>query len=238
MKYGIVHYNTPELTSCLIGSINKYDNNAIFYIVENSTNRPIHTLDVLCNQYILLNNMDGRLIDFNKWVDLSRKYLSPQDFRSHGNSWGSLKHAVSVQYLIDYIKDDFLLLDSDVLLQKSPLDLVGDLICCDFLEGASNSFLRVLPFICYFHYATLVKYNLKFFDITRINACSIATDTGGSFCSDIIQNNISYRRINARDYIVHYGNGSWRGSKLEANLPNTIRGTYFHFLMEYKHLWR
>lgn len=237
MKYGIVHYNTPELTVCLIASVVKHDANAEFYIFENSDSRKLVIPKGLCT-CITLDNTKGSLVDFNNLISDSQLYLSSASRKKQRHSmWGSLKHAASVQYLIEYIKDDFILLDSDVLVRKLPLDLCKDTIVCDFLIKSGVP-LRVLPFMLYLPYYTLLKNDLKFFDITRFDACYIGTDTGGSFCRDIVDKGVDTLHINLSDYIVHFGNGSWRGKRTKANLSNCSGSHWAEFLVKHKDLWK
>ena len=236
MKYGIVHYNTPELTTCLIASVLKHDELAEFYIFENSDSRKLDIPEGLCSHITILDNSKGALLDFNGLIQESQRYLPlERQGKPTSNNYGSLKHASSVQYLIDYIKDSFILLDSDVLIKKLPLALCKDSIVCDFLIKCGNP-LRVLPFLCYLHYPSLLEKNLKFFDISRFDAGDISLDTGGSFCKDIISTGVRVVRINLNDYIVHFGNGSWRGVRTKSNLANCHGVHWAEFLVTYKDL--
>lgn len=237
MKYGIVHYNTPELITCLISSIRKFDNKAEIFIFENSDKLKFNNL---FENIKIIDNSKQEIINFDDLIKESKKYLSADSWNFHvnksKNNFGSMKHAASVEYLINYIKDNFILLDSDVLLKKSPLELKTEKICSAGLSYYNNKPTRILPYICYLNYNELMKNKIHFFDITKMDSCKESKDTGGSFYSDIISKNLSFNLIKWEDYCVHFGNGSWRTSD-KANLNGTSKGTYKEFLMQYKDLW-
>lgn len=239
MKYAIVHYNTPELTTCLCANINKFDDNASIVIFENSDKRKYDT--ELFDNVEVIDNSANQLVNFDDLIVESKKHLSPRALAAHntsGNHFGSLRHAASVQWLLDNLNTDFVLLDSDILLTKSPLCLFNNAntIVCDFLT-INNYVCRVLPFMCFMKHDIITQYNLKFFDVNRFDASQLHTDTGGTFCYDILTQNIPYKRFNISEYIVHFGNGSWRTSA-KANLPNTEPGNYATFLTKYRGLWQ
>ena len=238
MKYGIVHYNTPELTTCLISSIKRWDEDATIFIFENSDKRP---LEDVFGDLIIFDNSKGQLIDFSKLIEEAHNHLSPASWQAHlasieTNNFGSMKHAASVQWLIDNVADSFLLLDSDVLLKKSPLDLATDKICSGSIDYLTPQFYRIAPYICYLNYSELAKHNVKFFDIKTFDSVHYDTDTGGTFLKELEQKHIEFNRFDWMEYCVHFGNGSWRTCK-KANLKNASVGTYQMFLLEHKHLW-
>ena len=108
MKYGIVHYNTPELTTCLIASIRKWDDKPEIFIFENSDKKP---LEDVWGDLTIFDNTKGQLIDFEKLIEEAHKYLSPSSWNGHiatkpTNNFGSMKHASSVQWLIEKLKDN------------------------------------------------------------------------------------------------------------------------------------
>ena len=229
MKFCIVHYNTPELTTCLCASINKFHDDAEIIIFDNSDKRPFPN-DVFDNVKII-DNSKGQLIDFNKVIQENSKHLTEREIYAHNTSgcnWGSIKHSASIQWLLDNLHEEFILLDSDVLLKKSLNEFYNSTeIIGDVEQG------RFVPYVCF------LPNNLKenFLDIKRFNACKMNTDTGGTFIQDIIKNNTPMKRIKWTDYVVHFGNGSWRFGNTSANLPNSSKGTFQQFLIENKTYW-
>jgi len=238
MKYFIVHYNTPELTTALCSSVIKNDNDAEIYIFENSDKRKFE--NVFQNVKVL-DNSKHEIIEYEKIYDDAAKYFTQweKDIHYGRKTWGTLQHTRAVQWFIDTFNEEFILLDSDVLVKKPLNDIIDNSKCasCE-LYFKDGKLVRALPFLIYFNPKKLKEIGLNFFDISRINACKIEHDTGGSFGIDILKNNIDYKHINVTDYVVHFGNGSFRGNNLTANLPNTEYGTYKDFLMRYKNLWK
>ena len=116
----IIHYNTPQLTECLVKSINKFEKDTTIYIFDNSDKLPF---TAKFDNVKLLDNTKGQYIDFDKWLE---KY--PNKVRSHGkvNNWGSAKHCYSVEKCMELIGDNFILLDSDVLLKRKISNLIKD----------------------------------------------------------------------------------------------------------------
>jgi len=240
MNYGIVHYNTPELTTCLISSIKKWDKDAQIFIFENSDKRPIE--DVF-GDLTIFDNSKGQLIDFNELIKEAHKHLSKRSWEAHlatikTNNFGSMKHAASVQWLIENLKRNFLLLDSDVLLKKSPLDLHTDKICSGSIDAISPTVYRIAPYICYLNYSVLVENDVNFFDIKTFDSAYYDKDTGGSFLKELQQKNIEFNHFKWEDYCIHFGNGSWRCGNKKANLKQTSAGTFQHFLLKNKIYWK
>ncbi len=232
MKFCIVHYNTPELTTCLCSSVNKFHDDAEIIIFENSNKKPFP--NDLFDNVTILDNSKGQLVDFEKVKTENKKYLTPQEIKIHDagikngvSDWGSIKHSASIQWLLDNLNEEFILLDSDVLLKKSLKDLYVNEIVGDVEQR------RFVPYVC--HFPKNLK--IKFLDITRFNACKMEFDTGGTFIQDIIKNNIPMTNIKWSDYVIHFGNGSWRGNRTFGNLPGSKKGTFQQFLMENKSLW-
>ena len=230
MKFCIVHYNTPELTTCLCASINKFHEDAEIIIFENSDKRPFPS--DLFDNVIILDNSKGQLIDFNKVITENSKYLTEDEITLHntyGCNWGSIKHSASIQWLIDNLNESFILLDSDVLLKKSLNDFFNSNEIIGDVEQD-----RFVPYVCFLPKSL----KEKFLDIRRFNACKMNTDTGGTFLQDIVKNKTPLKRIKWTEYVVHYGNGSWRNSKTTGNLPGSENGNYKNFLLKYKDLYK
>ena len=57
----IVHYNTPLLTSCLVRSINRFVENAVIYIFDNSDKYPF-TAEF--DNVTIIDNTKGQIINF------------------------------------------------------------------------------------------------------------------------------------------------------------------------------
>lgn len=207
----IIHYNTPLLTECLVRSINLFVKDAIIYIFDNSDERPFtaHFDNVL-----VLDNTKGEIINFNRWLD---KY--PHRHRSHGrvNNWGSAKHCYSVQKCMELIRENFILLDSDVLLKKDISDLYEEDIIYsgEVIVQPNSSIKRVLPFITYINTEMCYKNCVNYFDenymhglyFMKNNQDADKYDTGAGFYLNASK--FKHKELKYSDYVVHYGHGSW-----------------------------
>ena len=63
INFVIVHYNTPELTTCLCCSILKQHNDAKIFIFDNSDKRPFMNSELFDATYF--DNTKGQIIDFD-----------------------------------------------------------------------------------------------------------------------------------------------------------------------------
>lgn len=207
----IVHYNTPYLTECLVRSINLFVSDAVIYIFDNSNKDPF---TARFDNVTILDNTKGQIIDFDKWLE---KY--PRKHLSHGrvNGWGSAKHCYSVERCMEILNDNFILLDSDVILKKDLSDLFNDkyIYCGEIITQPNSTINRVLPFITFINTKMCKENNIHYFDDrymhglanTTINSKSDYYDTGAGFY--LLADKMEHKEIKCDDYVTHYGHGSW-----------------------------
>ena len=221
----IVHYNTPLLTEYLVKSINKFVGaDCCIYIFDNSDK---YKFTYKQNNLTVFDNTKGQIINFDK--ELS-KY--PNHVHSLGkySKWGSFKHCISVEKCFDLIDDNFVLLDSDVLLTRDPSNLfdenyysIGEIV--DWSWDLTNKNFpvhkRIRPFITFIN-VNLCKqegihyYNDEYMDglydsITKKDKAQLdkdSYDTGCWFYEQI--KNKPIKTINYTDYVIHFGGGSYR----------------------------
>lgn len=240
MKFCIVHYNTPELTTCLCASINKFHDNAEIIILDNSDKRPFNTANIF-NNVKVLDNTKQKLINFS----LENLVIDKQAYKTimKSNGCGSAKHTLSIQYLINNINEDFILLDSDVLIKKNLSEIINkNYICsCDIIKTSRPE--RIAPFIVYFNIKRIKDEKLCFFDNKRMcglsslnNSSYVIYDTGASFLEDIKKLKMPINKINYNDYIIHYGNGSWKSNRKSYTF-DVINASFQEFLLKNKSLW-
>lgn len=205
----IIHYNTPSLTECLVRSINLFVKDAIIYIFDNSNEKPFNAK---FDNVTVFDNTKGQIINFDKWLE---KY--PNKNKSHGrvNKWGSAKHCYSVEKCMELIDDNFVLLDSDVLLKRDISNLfIDDAIYVSHIVTQPNSSIkRVTPFICFINVKMCKEYDVHYFDDNHMHGLwksgiSDRYDTGAAFYLNSSKH--KHIDINYDDYIVHYGHGSWK----------------------------
>lgn len=218
MKFVIIHFNTPELTACLCSSIKKFHSDANIVIFDNSDRLPFKNKDILCNSYI--DNTNNTIINF----DNEFKTLPIVESVWNLNKCGSAKHCRTIQWLFDNLEDDeFVLLDSDVLLIKQLDFFNSKFSCAATYEVFPNMKHRFLPFVTYFNLKLLREKHIHYFDVKRMNGLSIEGeqyDTGASFLEDVINNNLPFLNINFNNYLVHFKNGSWSTKSYQQWLIN------------------
>ena len=221
----IVHYNTPELTDCLIKSINKFTPNCTIYIFDNSDKFPFTYKQ---DNLIIFDNTKGQIINFDKWLNTIHKQESC-------NNWVSAKHCYTIQKCIELINEPFILLDSDVLLKKDISALIDyKYICTGSVEKINGRKDRLVPFVCFINTDLCKKHNISYFNVNRMVHVSnhkIWYDTGASFLEDIIQTKEPINFIRYQDYIVHYGSASWNNTWFGK------RATISEWLNKYKMLY-
>ena len=228
----IVHYNTPTLTSALVKSINHFTPNSNIYIFDNSDTKPF--VNEGFENVMLIDNTQGQYIDFDAWLE---NY--PNRFKSRGalNNFGSAKHCYSVQKCMDLFDENFILLDSDVLLKRDISDLWND----DYIYIGQSEIhqrlgtKRVLPFICFINNKLCKEKGIKYYNEKMMHGLwysqsSERYDTGGAFYEATKAE--FYKPIKWHDYVVHYQAGSWK------NANNIGRGlTADQWLGQHRNLW-
>ena len=147
----IVHYNTPELTECLVKSINKQVKSgcvANIYIFDNSNERPF-TYRQGNIRYI--DNTQKQIIDFEKWGENYPDKMEP---------FYSSKHCYTVQTFMNMIGEPFILMDSDILLKKDITEFWDENLA--FVGGMAGK--RIVPFICFINPKVMKEYSATYFD--------------------------------------------------------------------------
>ena len=202
------NYNTSQLTNNLIQSV--FENFSCmpfkFIVLDNSDKEKFTTTFNVKT----IDNTKGQYIDFNRIIDsLPTKVNSI-------NNYASLKHAASIQFLLNIcITSKMLLFDSDTVLLHD-IDFIDPNIISAFdLEGISRHLIRSVPYVQYFNVAMLSKHNIKYFDMSRmhygasLNTQSQIYDTGASFLEDCKAQNMNVKLIDHKKYIWHKKKGSW-----------------------------
>jgi len=186
----IVHYNTPRLTECLVRSINLFVKDAVIYIFDNSDKSPF---TATFDNVTIIDNTKGQIINFDVWL---KRYPDRLKTSAGRNNYGSAKHAYSVQKCMDIIGDNFILLDSDILLKKDISSLfderyifVGSTEIWRARTGvAKYSRERAVPYICFINVKKCKELGINFLDDRRIYGLTQNGDnydTGASFLEDI-----------------------------------------------------
>lgn len=212
VKICIIHYNTPKLTECLVRSINKFTPDCHIYIFDNSDKQPfINTF----KNVTIFDNTKGQIINFDKWLaKYPRRNISPGKL----NKWGSAKHCYSVEKCMSLINDNFILMDSDILLKKDISNIVDDskIFVGTVVTQPKSTIQRVIPFISYINVKKCLLHNVHYFDDNYMHGLrktikSDYYDTGAGFF--IHAKPYDYKTIKWEDYAIHYKGGSWAAGK-------------------------
>lgn len=202
----IVHFNTPKLTECLIKSINKFVHNSTIYIFDNSDKFPFTYKQ---DNIVYFDNTKGQIINFEKWLNGIKTKVTSL------NKYASAKHCYTIQKCMELINDNFILLDSDVLLKKDISELFDDKYAYvgDVELWQGNK--RVIPY-CNFINTKMCKengvdyYNEKYI-VGLTKSCRY--DTGAYFWLKCEK--LPHKNINFNDYVVHLDDGSQKYSSTE-----------------------
>lgn len=219
----IVHYNTPKLTECLVKSINKFvGTDCNIYIFDNSDKLPFTYKQ---DNITVFDNTRGQIINFNNEL---KKYPNHKYSLGSRSGWGSFKHCISVDKCFDLINDNFILLDSDILLRKDISNIFDeDYYACGDLQDWSWSIgnksypvhKRLLPFVTFINVKKAKQDNIRYFNAEHMDGLYDSThhnrtqlekdswDTGCWFYEKIKNKKIKF--FNHEDYIVHFRGGSY-----------------------------
>jgi len=204
----IVHYNTPKLTECLVKSINKFVGaNCTIYIFDNSDKNPFRYKQ---DNIVLFDNTQGQIINFENWLEQFTKKGNVA--AADGGRRISARHCISVDKCFDLINDNFILLDSDILLKKDISVLYDDkYLFCGQLEKNLKNIIRLTPYLCFINVNKCKELNLRYFDKNRMHGLIMGSgnwyDTGAAFYFHA--NKYPHNLIKLDDYIVHYKGASW-----------------------------
>ena len=237
LKILIVNFNTQDLTDCTIKSVNKHTPDCHIYVFDNSDKEPfVNTFD----NVTVLDNTKGQYIDFDEFMS---RYPNAHKSAGRVNNYASAKHCYTIDRCMDILNDDFILLDSDVIVKRDLHEIVdesciyvGDVIT----QPLSNGIKRVLPFITYINVNMCKKYGVHYFDDNYmhglanngLNRDSDKHDTGAAFY--IHAKRYKHKQIDHRYYVIHYKGGSWNDK------ATRTAGKYKNhevFMNTYRTLW-
>ena len=229
----LCNYNTNALTNACIQSMLKNSglNIAKITVLDNSDKQKLQL-----NKYNtehkdlieVLDNTTGKIIDFNAVV---QKYGGISD-----NNYANLKHAYSIQYLINTCNTaGMILCDSDIIV-KSKIHIVdynfltaGKIHNSHYFYSQKRKLSiirrsRMLPMLQFFNVQLIKNLGIKYFDqngkiIGGKHKNEIEYDTGASFFEQICQLNCKQNLVKEVEifklYINHLCGASWAKVKSE-----------------------
>lgn len=207
----IVHYNTPELTAAAIRSLEKCTPGCHITILDNSDEKPF--TKKMANVKVI-KNTKKQLIDFDEFLE-----RFPDKDKANTNAYGSAKHCYSVQWLIDNTDKPFILLDSDVLIQKD-LKPLWKLDKAFVARVSTNThkygvdIFRATPFVCFINVPMIKKAGVKYFhpdymwDLSN-KMPNKRYDTGAWFLRDCKEHNLPYEKADTVSMALHFRHGSY-----------------------------
>ena len=223
----VVNYNTKKLLDCLIKSLDKTVPSYKLYIFDNSDTEPVYTTNK--KNVAIFDNTKGQYIDFNKFLS---KYPNRGTSPGRLNNFGSAKHCISIEKCMELIEDNFILLDSDILIKKDISHLFNDnyIYIAEIQKNKLYGVNRVLPYICFINNKKCKEEGIHFFDEKYmyglgLDKTSEKYDTGGAFYINASKH--EHFEIKYNDYIVHYKGASWVFNKMTTD----------QWLTRYKKWW-
>ena len=222
----IIHYNTPELTMAAIGSLLKNGGGPFRVVVfDNSDQRPFEG----ATNVQVFDNTKGQIIDFDKELE---KF--PERDRSigcaKGCEFGSVKHMMTVQKLWELLPQGFVLMESDILIKKNIDEFFREeysVVGYHQHQQPGNKFGigRMLPMLCWMNVPMLTSEGARYFDPDRSWMLHPGEDdkrnwydTGACLLDDILtmRPRLKGLHVDIRNYVVHFGSGSWNGKDAKA----------------------
>ena len=205
----IVNYNTQRLTECAIRSLWKHTPEARVVVFDNSDQNPF--VAPLGNVEVI-DNTNGQVIDFD--TELAKYPNKEYSLRNRSN-FGSAKHTMSIDWLMDYCKDGFMLADSDVLFRKDITPLVLHHRAAVGETQVKDGIMLLRPMLCWINVPMLKEYGIRYFNGQKMWALSgiypeNRYDTGAWFYEELVRHRLSFCDTDTSPYILHFGHGSWK----------------------------
>ena len=230
----IINFNTPELTEACILSIRKQGCEWPVVVFDNSRDVTFPAGEGMAARELtarpftkkmkgvkVIDNTQGKVIDFD-----AAFAAFPDKHKPHAevNGWGSDCHMMTVEKLWELLPDGFVLVESDVLLRRTPQALWRDEYSfCAYVqkhqEGNRFGRGRILPMLCYFNVPRFREEGVHYFDPERSWMLHQGEenplnwyDTGASLLEDVLAHRPRLKglHVDIRPMVVHLGGGSYK----------------------------
>lgn len=188
----IVHYNTPELTTSAIKSLNKGTPGCRVTVFDNSDEKPFNNS---FSNVSVINNTKGQIIDFDGIIN-------------------SEKHCKSVDVLMDILPNGFILMGSDVLVIRDIRTIICNVAVCGTIYKKDDVTL-FQPVLCWLNVPMLKQNDVRYFNGDKMRALGNGIPnnrygSGALLFYKVKEKNLPYKETDIWQYIIHLGNGSWR----------------------------
>ena len=223
----IVHYNTQELTEATILSLAKQEGGGWrVFLFDNSDRRPWDESSPAANvvELHVIDNTRGDIIDFESELERLAPARDRKIGEAAGCNFGSAKHMMSVEWLLQNMMRPFILMDSDILMTAPVGDLWDETVTA---AGKSDvgwynpaGVKRLMPMLCFINAPECRRLGIHYFDPCRAWALNKGDhpdrnwyDTGASFLEDIISNpEATLHAVDIDQRMLHFRSGSWLNS--------------------------
>lgn len=251
----IVHFNTPELTRAEILSLRKhggegykvviFDNSCDAKLAHGAKRKARPFAEVLKDDAMrkalgeveIIDNTRGQLVNFDD--ELARWPKKKNESEERLAHFGSAKHMMSVEWLIQHMESPFILADSDILLKRNIDDMWDEAVtACGYVDRGWNnpdSIQRLWPMLCFINAPECRRLGIHYYDGTRCwgitggGKSSCWYDTGAAFLEDIKQTEgATLRQVDIRERMEHMWSGSWREKDKETD----------QWLNQHESLWK
>lgn len=205
----IVNYNTPELTAAAIASLNKHTPGCTVHLLDNSDTRPF---TANFPNVELTDNTRGQFCDLDAMI------ATFPDRQPTTNNWGSARHCLSIELMLDRLDRPCVLMDSDILLHRdiSPLWNDDNLFAAQLTHklGTAPKVWRAQPILCYINWPLCRRLGISYFNGQRMSHLVPGHygryDTGAWFFEQIADRHLrNFQTIRLDDYCLHLGGASY-----------------------------
>lgn len=205
----IVNYNTQRLTECAIRSLWKQTPDAKVVVFDNSDQEPFVAP---YGNIEVIDNTKGQIIDFD--AELA-KYPDKEYSQRNRSNFGSAKHTMSIDWLMDYCRGGFVLADSDVLFRQNITPIVQLRLAAVGDTQNKEGIALMKPMLCWINVPMLKLCGIRYFNGDKMWALSShypnnRYDTGAWFYEEILHHKLQFGIQDINQYILHFGHGSWK----------------------------
>lgn len=239
-----IHAGQNKLTNITIKSVLKFHPKAKIFVIDVTSEKswlrekfyPIDN-DVIDNIAVISGKKREEIIlpkvDISNW---RMKETTRNQIMGDKVPWllnGDTHHSINIQFAIDTIGENFILLDSDAPLIKKidffncPEITVADIesINCGTMlqQMISSVVFRFIPYVQYMNVSYMKTHGIKYWDQNQVlidsNCAFLINDsklgfglyfpTGSCLFNQVIQGKHPFRRIDNSRYVDHLKAGTW-----------------------------
>ena len=266
----IINANSNIFTNITIKSILKFYPTAKIFIIDAFANigYKFQLIDSEDSKNIEVINgispFNGHLIINLHQTELSEDQISTVkqkllcDNEIYIYNTGDLNHTMNIQYAIDLIDQNFILLDCDAPLIQ-PIDFIEnnfitiaqikDYQIEDQRVFLSRSYTRFIPFIQFMNVKMIKDNGIKYYSeellAKNLDLALLTTKdhillfpTGSIFLKQILKMNILYKNIEYSKYVDHFNGATWKNKLLNDESKIQFENTITNFYIKYQDMFK